>query len=458
MWNPRPLAGDWTADQARVASHFPHSRRVCVTSANGVGKTHLAADLAVTFLLDFPSCVVLTTAPTRRQVEKIVWPQIWARLDSLGLSDLDHSVCEWRGVPDRYAYGFATNQAQRLQGFHKGKMLVVVDEASGMTAELLEAIEGVCVGAENYVFAIGNPNEPVGPFWEMSNSASWVHEQISALTHPNILERREVVPGATTWRALTAHLADWCRVVDAPTSETFTLDGLYYLPNDAFRVRFLGLFPRAPTASLFQPDDLREATTRTVYSGGRVVAALDVARMGGDRTVYSLRRGYAVVSLEVVEPGDLPMQAESVLRRLMRDDPETLTCDAAGLGIGLVDYLRRINVSRTVVREFNGAGEVVSPLAARRYLNRRAQAYGSLSVALQKGLISLPPDSELLEELGSITYSHKADGRLVIVSKEDLKAQGRRSPDLADVVAMLWDGAASSIATPVVRPKEVYEW
>src|SRR5258708_24456396 len=78
-WRPRPLLGAWTDDQRRIAEHFPSARRVCVTAANGVGKTHLAADLAVSFLLDLPAAQLITTPPTQRQVENLLWPQPYQR-------------------------------------------------------------------------------------------------------------------------------------------------------------------------------------------------------------------------------------------------------------------------------------------------------------------------------------------------------------------------------------------
>jgi len=478
MWIPRPLDGGWTPDQARVAGHFPKARRVCVTAANGVGKTHLAADLAATFLIDQPGSMVLTTAPTQRQVEELLWPKIWKRLLHAGLADLGHPATRWEGPEGRFAFGFATDRPERMQGFHADKLLFIIDEASGLTADLLEAIEGICVGDDNFVFAIGNPNEPKGAFWQMANSPAWVQERLSALTHPNVVQRREVIPGATTWTALFSHLMDWCRILSEPTPETFTLEltdeearrcrgeqahdplsPCHFLPNDAFRVRFLGLFPRAASDALINPDHLAAAVRRAASPHGRVLAALDIARTGGDRTVYAVRRGDTVTVLQIIDPAPLTEQAEAVHRLLLRDSPECLTCDAAGLGIGLIDFLRRINTTPTAIREFHGASEPVGPLSAKRYLNRRAQAYGHLSEVLQRESVSLPNDSELLEELAAITYSHTPDGRLVIVSKDELKGRGRRSPDLADAVAMLWEQASLFAPTmPAVRREEALEW
>lgn len=489
MWKPRPLMGAWTPDQARIAAHFrspptPNAqhpiplpaRRVCVCAANGVGKTHLAADLAVSFLLDLAHSIVLTTAPTQRQVEELLWPQIRARLKRDGLWKPGHRQPEWEGPQGQRAIGFATNRAERLQGFHADQMLIIIDEASGMTAELLEAAEAIAVGEENYIFAIGNPNEPFGPFYELTRRPSYVQEHMSALNHPNILQRREVIPGATTWASLLDRLRDWCReVVEPIEGETFSLEVSeeelpaigggptpsermrHFLPNDAFRVRYLGLFPRAAAESLLSMEMLTEATRRNAYSGGRVVAALDVARTGGDRTIYALRRGETVVRVEVVPAAPLTEQAEQVHRLLRRDNPAHITIDAAGLGIGLIDYLRRLTL--IPVREFHGSEPPLSPLAVRRYANRRAHAYANLASALQKRRVSLPNDPALLEELAAITFRHTPDGALLITPKEQIKAKTGRSPDLADAVSMLFEPEALGEPPRVTpRQREEIEW
>jgi hypothetical protein len=465
-WTPRPLLGAWTPDQARIARHFPTSRRVACTAANGVGKTHLAADLAVSFLLDCEAGYLLTTAPTKRQVETLLWPQIWRRLRDAGLPTEGHARAEYFGADGDYALGFATNKAERAQGHHAPQMLCIVDEGSGVSNEIFEALEGCAVDPQNYIFVIGNPNQPIGPFYELSHNPNWENEQLSALTHPNILERRQVIGGATSFLAFCDHLTDWCRCVDQHTEETFDFDGKIYLPNDAFRVRFLGLYPRQAATAIFGGTALLESTSRVVAAEGKCTASLDVARTGGDRTVYGLRRGNAVVRLRILRPDTLPNQAQEVARLLHEDQPSHITIDAAGLGIGLIDDLRLLVGADGMlpmpigIREFQGSGEPLNPNDLRRYFNRRAVAYAHLATGITKGLISLPAETELLEELARITVKHKADGRLIIASKDDLKAQGYRSPDLADAVSMLFEMPAESafqqwIASPMPAYQEL---
>ena len=470
MWKPRPILGSWTPDQARVAGHFPAARRLCVTSGNGVGKTFVAADLAVSFLLDVKSAWVITTAPTNRQVNELLWPEVVRRLRATGLIEPDEEMPQrpiWRGEPgkedeeDDQLVGFATNKEARMQGFHHPDMLILIDEASGMSRKLLQAVEGIAVGERNYVLAIGNPNEPEGAFYELSRQPSWDQEVISALTHPNIIERREVIPGATTYAALCDRLRGWCKESPVAISgETFEFEGKHYIPNDAFRIRYLGCFPRSASNQLIGPELIKRAVDKPMSSVGRRVAALDVARLGGDQTVYGLRCGDCVTRVHIVPPADLMTQADYVVRLLHEDGPEVLTCDAAGLGIGLIDRVRQIAPLAVEIRAFLGADPPISPLAAKRYFNMRAVAYGNLADAFKTERISIPHDAELEDDLARVTYRHTDDGRLQITPKERIKAETGKSPDRGDMLSMLWEQAGFGAWSPSRRPprKEVETW
>src|SRR5438552_2061688 len=67
------LGSRWWSKQRQTAELLAGNRRVAVKSANGVGKTYLAADLALWFLYSHRPSIVLTTAPTWRQVRYLLW-------------------------------------------------------------------------------------------------------------------------------------------------------------------------------------------------------------------------------------------------------------------------------------------------------------------------------------------------------------------------------------------------
>src|SRR5437870_1977099 len=74
------LGSRWWSAQEEVGKALVESRRVVVRSGNGVGKTFLAADLALWFLYTHKPAIVITSAPTWRQVRHVLWQEIGQRV------------------------------------------------------------------------------------------------------------------------------------------------------------------------------------------------------------------------------------------------------------------------------------------------------------------------------------------------------------------------------------------
>jgi hypothetical protein len=478
MWKPRHILQNWTPDQERVARCFPSMRRVCVPAANGVGKTYLAADLVASFLADHPAASVIITAPTNRQVCELLWPHIADRLRGLGLAQEDWKMPsrpKWSGEDGDRLIGFATNTPQRMQGFHAEHLLIVLDEASGMPTSLVHALEGIAVGEQNYILAIGNPNEAQGAFFDMTRAPSWHTEVISALTHPNIVSQREVIPGATTWISMVDRIRDWCQIYDQPTNDTIEIAlsdaelqvGVstervvrHVAPNDAFRVRYLGRFPSAVQWTLIERRYISQAQQASIPGEKPRIAALDVARTGGDRTIYVLRQGDTVTRVVVVPATDFTKQAEFVQGLLDEDQPERITVDAAGMGCGMVEILMKL--ASVQIISFLGAETPIAPSQQKRYYNRRTAAYGNLAEAFAENRIAIPSDEELADELAAMRFRYTEEQKMQMLRKEDIKKTLGRSPDKADAISLCWeygtDYASGAAVAQTVQMPEVIRW
>ena len=124
------LGADLWSEQQEVLQALPEHQRVAVKSGNGLGKGYSAAVAVLWFLHCHEPAIVLSTAPTFRQVRHILWRQI-RRLyrkapDVPGGKMLD---TRWELPEDRYAMGLSAESADQFQGFHSPNMLIVVDEA-----------------------------------------------------------------------------------------------------------------------------------------------------------------------------------------------------------------------------------------------------------------------------------------------------------------------------------------
>ena len=86
----------------------------------------------------------------------------------------------------------------KFQGFHAPHVLVIADEAAGISEKIFEGITAVLKGAHSRLLAIGNPTVLEGWFYEAFKSEGWHSIHISAFDTPNITRGRIVVPGLVT--------------------------------------------------------------------------------------------------------------------------------------------------------------------------------------------------------------------------------------------------------------------
>src|SRR5699024_5020777 len=139
---------DW---QVKAARAIAEGRRLAVRSGQGVGKTAFEANVVLWFLACFPYPRVVCTAPTRQQLNDVLWAEIAEWMESSQILGL---LLNWtktrvymRGYEKRwFAVARTATKPENMQGFHEDNMLFVVDEASGVADPILEAVLGTLSG------------------------------------------------------------------------------------------------------------------------------------------------------------------------------------------------------------------------------------------------------------------------------------------------------------------------
>ncbi len=156
---------------------------VAVRSCNGSGKTYIAAHAVIWWLMCYDDAVVITTAPTQRQVTELLWREIRAiHQANAELIGGRISATRLELSARRFAFGFSTNTPERFQGFHQEHILFVVDEASGVDRRIFDAIEGSMTTHHAKMLLIGNPTSLSGVFYDAfhKDRAIWKTIHISA--------------------------------------------------------------------------------------------------------------------------------------------------------------------------------------------------------------------------------------------------------------------------------------
>ncbi len=457
------LGSHWWKAQREVAEALCHSRRVAVKAANGVGKTFLAADLVLWFLYSHPGSVVLTTAPTWRQVEALLWREVRRRHCAACYRAERKGTPILAGKPlqtqlkleeGHFAMGLSTDEPVRFQGFHAENLLVILDEACGIRAEIWDAVEGICVGKNNRVLALSNPLGTDNRFYQLFSNPGWHTLTISALDHPNVTganagEEEDEIPGAVTPEAIEDRIMQWCE----PAAEGEAGNGSIiwnekrYCPNGLFRARVLGEFPAGSEDSLLSRDWIEAAQTRSSPVSTPCALAVDVARFGADETAFALRRGDRIEWIRTVRGQDTMVTAQTAAQIARQEKCDLVLVDETGVGGGVYDRIGEAGVRGLIGVQFGGKTQ---GLEGDRYQNLKAQLFWRLREALREGRLCLPADTVLTEQLACLRYNMDEFGHIRLERKEELRRRGIASPDRADAVAMLMHPALDAGAKRAV--------
>jgi hypothetical protein len=172
----------------------------------------------------------------------------------------------------------------------------------------------------------------------------------------------------------------------------------------------------------------------------------DIARFGSDRTVYGLWRGYDLFRV-IIKNHQGVDQTVTDIRTLLSENRipySHCVADEDGVGGGVVDNLKGIkgfvNNSSPIMTPLAGNQEV---LKKENYKNLKTQCSYLLAekvnnhqVTVSAGLSEADKDF-IVEELGQIRRKITDDvSTLQIMSKEEIKENLGRSPDLSDMMMM----------------------
>ena len=362
-------------------------RRVAVKSGNGLGKDFTAAVAVLWYVHAHDPAVVLSTAPTFRQVRHVLWRQIHRlyrnAADTLGGTMLD---TRWEVADDRYALGLSANDADQFQGFHCENMFVVVERGRGRRrAHLRSGGSGDDLSPIPRCCSSATPTTTSGGFHRAFHRESGIYETItmSALESPNVKASRIEIPGLTTPAWVEERRAMWGE------------------NSELFRARVMGEFPDRGEDNLIAISDIDDAT----YPPGEVPAAtggyepvvlgVDVARFGIDRSVIMARRGDVVVDMQVFHGFPTTALTGQIVASARENHPQQVNVDETGLGAGVVDLLREQGFA---VYGFNGAGAPVREETV--CANLRAEGYWTLARRFRDHRIRIPRDAELNRRAG----------------------------------------------------------
>lgn len=416
--------------QEQVLRDLASQPRVTVRSGQGVGKTGLESVAVIWYLCCRPNPKVICTAPTRQQLYDVLWAEIAKWLNSSKVKNL----LEWtktkvymRGHDDRwFATAKTATRPENMQGFHEEYMLFIVDEASGVADNIMEAILGTLSGPENKLLMCGNPTRTSGTFYDSHNK-----DRSDYKTHK--------VSSLDSKRTSKENIA--------------MLKRKYREGSDVYRVRVLGEFPRKEADTFIALEIAELAKESKVQpTGDTLHIGVDVARFGDDETVIAPRIGNKVFTLHCYSKQDTMVTAGWVLHiaKTMMEQYGQITSvkikvDDSGVGGGVTDRLNEVVEQEALPYEVipvnNG-----SKADDDHYENKGTEMWATVKEALEENFsehlqgkvsaIELPDDEKLISQLTTRKYKMTSRGKITLERKEEMKKRGLSSPDRADAVVL----------------------
>jgi hypothetical protein len=434
------LGHDLWATQKTILRSLATHPRTAVKACHASGKSYVAAAAALWWVYRYPDGIVVTTAPTWTQVERVLWGEIHRALQGAKLVVGQLNQTELKLGPNNYAIGLSTDKGVRFQGFH-GRVLIILDEAPGVRPDIYEAIEGIRAGGDVRVLALGNPTIASGPFYDAFTSQrdSWSTHTIGAFDTPNLAGIDLDGLLAMSPEDLGTNVRDyltkrgWVREKHAEWGPMHPL----------WQSRVLGQFPTQAEDALISLDWIEHAKLSEVDLTGDepVIVGIDVAGPGEDETVAYVREGTRVSLLGVWGQAD-PRGMVLAALAPYRGRNLTVNVDSIGIGYNFGLHLRDqgLNV------QLGNVGE--SPRDKEKFVNLKAELYWSLRERFQAGDIAGISDEATAAQLLGIRYDHTARGQVRIESKDAAKKRGVKSPDRAEAL-MLACAPAAEWAAPV---------
>jgi hypothetical protein len=295
---------------------------------------------------------------------------------------------------------------------------MVFDEATGVQSPIWDAAKACIVGNADRWIVAGNPTDPTSAFHEAcaGSRGTWEVIELNSENHPNVLEGRELVPGAVT--------REWIAECEEEYGGRDT---------DLYRMRVLGQWPTGGTDVMIPLSVIEASMRRWVKPTNPLdILGIDVARFGDDETVLApFHRDHRKSLDYIVNPliARRGQDTQATAGQAKALGPRLVATDDQGIGGGVTDRLREEGVP--VHPETDGKAR-----EDHKFADRRTERWWYAGQALATWLALPPGDRRLEADLASPKFKYDGRGRKLMEKKAETKKRLKRSPDRADAVVV----------------------
>ena len=389
-----------------------------IISGQGTGKTAWLSWFILFFLVCWPRAKMGATASSGKQLKINLWSDLAKWRNDSRIKDLvtwereriflteglgQEAFCEARTFNVKQG---AEEQAETLAGLHEEFMAYVIDEASGVPNPVYKPVEGGMTQMCNFAVVAFNPTRATGYAIDTQQKyrKDWVCLHWSS-------EASELVTKESLARDLARHGRD----------------------SNFYRIRRLGLPPVAEQGVLIPWEWIMNAVDSPLEStpDDPTIFSFDVGA-GGDDSALCESCGPVIRKIDCFSSADPNALTGWALRKTFDALPRFVFVDIIGYGWAIEGNLRaRYGDGETIGVNVNCEARDKS-----RFRRLRDELWWAVREEFQNGVISIPDDPTLIEELAAIHYKEDDNGLIKIESKQEMKERGFDSPNRADTLMM----------------------
>ena len=451
-------------EQQAIITSVQHNPMTAVASGTARGKDFVSACASLCFMYLTPkfdskgnmieNTKIAMTAPTGRQVTNIMVPEIRRLMRNakclpgrIVSGDIRTNYDEW------FLTGFKAddNNPEAWSGFHAVNTMFVVTEASGISETIFNGIEGNLQG-NSRMLIVFNPNVTTGYAARAMKSDRFHKFRLNSLHAENVVNKKVSIPGQVDYEWVSDKVHSWTTpITDEEFNEgegDFKWEERFYRPNDLFRVKVLGMFPKVAEDVLIPYEWIELANqnyetyiTENPFNNANEVLGVDVAGMGRDKSVICHRFGRFVERFRTHQSAGKAdhMHVVGMCATHLKNKKTFAFIDTIGEGAGVYSRLLEMGYDNAVSCKFSeGANGFSDITEVYTFANMRAYLYWCLRDWLDpknKNNPCLPPDEELLEEATEIKWKFQSNGSIIIEEKKEIIKRLKRSTDKFDALA-----------------------
>lgn len=450
-------------EQQDIISSVQHNPMTAVASGTARGKDFVAACASICFMYLTPrwkdgkltkNTKIAMTAPTARQVQNIMIPEISRLYRNAGF--LPGRLLS-SGIKTEYEEWFLTgfkagdDNTEAWSGFHAVNTMFVVTEASGISEATYNAIEGNLQGNSRFLIVF-NPNVTTGYAARAMKSERFAKFRLDSLNAENVVSKKDIIPGQVNYEWVKDKVLNWCSPIQKSDFNEgegdFMWEGRLYRPNDLFRVKVRGMFPKVSEDVLIPYEwieianrNWQELQDMNFIPAKSCKLGVDVAGMGRDNSVLCPRYGNYVPKFDVHQSAGRAdhMHVVGMTIPYLKKKGAKAFIDTIGEGAGVYSRLLEEKFTNAFSCKYSEGSDNLHDITGEyEFANMRAYLYWSLRDWLnpKNGFgAALPPCDQLMEEATETKWKFLSNGKIIIEPKEDIKKRIKRSPDYMDALA-----------------------